>query len=340
MLSATKIDTPQLMSLRRLCVADTVVAQHGVPELLPLTQSGFSGGRYQIEGLLGTGGSGSVFLARDMLLDERVAIKVMHDGPLSSVRGAISFANEVRLSRRISHRNVARTFDIGEESGLKFLTMELIEGESLHFMLRPGRPLPPLQHVLAVGIEICKGLSAIHSAGVVHCDLKPDNILLTRDGRVVITDFGVAHEVWASEAVPPEAGSSSGTPEYMSPEQIEKIPDLDGRADIYALGIILYELLTGELPFLDKTRFLTAISRLDKPPPDPRNKRPAIPDKVAQLVLRCLARKREDRYSNAEEIGRALRDILEPRPVASDARSVPPRAVAAHKSPLPRGEVG
>lgn len=329
MISATKINTPQLMSLRRLCVADTVVAHHGVPELVPLTNTGLSGGRYQIEGLLGTGGSGSVFLARDILLDERVAIKMMHDGPASSGRGTISFAKEVRLSRRISHRNVARTFDIGEESGLKFLTMEFVEGESLHFMLRPGRPLPPIQHVIAVGIEICKGLFAIHNAGVVHCDLKPDNILLTRDGRVVITDFGVAHEIAPPQSVPSEAGTSSGTPEYMSPEQIEKIADLDGRADIYALGIILYELLTGELPFLEKTRFLTAIARLDTPPPDPCKKRPSLPPKMAEIVLRCLARKREDRYANTDQIARALREVLDARHIAADSRQTPPRIAAS-----------
>lgn len=283
-------------------------------ELLPpISQNGLRGGRYQIEGLLGTGGSGSVFRARDTLLDEPVAVKLLHDGPLHSLRGAISFANELRLSRRISHRNVARTYDIGEEGGLKFLTMEFIEGESLHCMLRQDRPLPPLQHVIAVGIEICKGLLAIHNASVVHCDLKPANILMTKAGRVVITDFGVAHDLSAAESMQAEPGSSAGTPEYMSPEQIEKIPDLDGRADLYALGVILYELLTGTLPFLDKTRFLTAVARLDKPPPDPREKRPSIPKQVAQVVLRCLARQRAERYSNAEELVRALRESIEPR---------------------------
>jgi serine/threonine-protein kinase len=300
------------MSTRALCVADTLAADEALAGL-PLRVRCGLGGRYRLEGLLGTGGGGSVYRAHDTILDESVAIKVMHTESANAPRSIMSFAKELKLSRRISHRNVARTFDIGDEAGVNFLTMEFIDGKSLHCMLRTGCTLPPLQHVISVGIEICKGLNAIHTAGVVHCDLKPANIMLSRDGRVVITDFGVAREISTADSAQAEGGASSGTPEYMAPEQIEQNPTLDGRVDLYALGVILYELLTGVLPFSGKTRFLTAVARLMKAAPNPRQMRPAIPQELAQIVLRCLSRDREDRYTSAEEAGRALRVLLEPR---------------------------
>jgi eukaryotic-like serine/threonine-protein kinase len=309
--AAKKIDVQQPMSTHGLGVADTLAADEAVAGM-PLRVRCRLGGRYKIEGLLGTGGGGSVYQAHDTLLDERVAIKVMHPEAANAHRALKSFAKEVRLSRRIVHRNVARTFDLGEEAGVKFLTMQLIDGKPLHCMLRAGGSLPPLQHVISVGIEVCKGLSAVHAAGVIHCDLKPANIMLSRDGRVVITDFGVAREVCAAESAPGEERTSSGTPEYMAPEQIEQSPTLDGRVDIYALGVILYELLTGTLPFVGKTRFLTAVARLMKAPPNPRQVRPSLPQELAQIVLRCLSRNREDRYASAEDLGRALRALLQP----------------------------
>jgi serine/threonine protein kinase len=320
--AAKKINVQQSMSIRGLGAADTLAADEAVAGM-PLRVRCGLGGRYKLEGLLGTGGGGSVYKAHDTLLDERVAIKVMHEEAASAQRSIKNFAKEVRLSRRIIHRNVARTFDLGEEAGVKFLTMECIDGKPLHCMLRAGA-LPPLPHVISVGIEICKGLSAVHAASVIHCDLKPANIMLSCDGRVVITDFGVAREVAAAESTPSEEGASSGTPEYMAPEQIEQSPTLDGRVDIYALGVILYELLTGTLPFVGKTRFLTAVARLMKAPPNPRQVRPSLPQELAQIVLRCLSRNREDRYASAEELGRALRALLEPRrPAARVAEPAP-----------------
>lgn len=270
------------------------------------------GGRYRIDKLLGVGGNGSVYRAYDLHRKQWVALKVVHPSAQGVRQDRASLAKEVRLSQKIEHRNVARTFDFEEKEGVQFMTMELIEGESLYCMIRPGHPLPPIAHVIAVGIGICQGLAAIHGAGVVHLDLKPDNILLTQSGRVVITDFGIAREISQPAPVAPRMDTVSipcGTPEYISPEQLEEEPVLDGRADLYALGIILYELLTGSLPFIGTTPFSTSMARLIKTPVDPQKARSAISAELSEIVLRCLSRHREDRFASAEDVIRALRAL-------------------------------
>ncbi len=261
------------------------------------------GGRYRILGLLGAGGMGSVYRALDVELDETVALKMLRRDLVDSARVIELFRREVKLARRVTHPNVARTFDIGEHEGDRYLTMELIDGESLASVLGRTRRLPPARVVELSG-PICAGLSAAHAAGVVHRDLKPDNVMLARDGRVVITDFGVARTSAGNANA--TVGVAIGTPAYMAPEQVRGAADVDARADIYALGVMLFEMLTGELPFKGDSPFVVAMARLDGEPPDARSLRPELSPALAAAVRRCMARDRATRFARAEDVAAAL----------------------------------
>jgi serine/threonine-protein kinase len=281
-------------------------------------------GRYEILGLVGSGGMGTVYRARDSELDEVVALKLLRREVMDQSGMLDRFRQEVKLARRVTHRNVARTYDIGESEGDKFLTMEFVEGEALSARLTREGALP-LDAVMTVADGICAGLQAAHAAGIVHRDLKPDNVLLGRDGRVVLTDFGIARALFdAGRAV--TMGLALGTPAYMAPEQVEGATDLDERADIYALGAMLYECVTGERAWSGDSIWALAAARLIQPPPDPRVKRPDLPTAVAELVLRCMARRREDRFASAAEVAAALASMTMPAPRTRP--SVPPLAPA------------
>ncbi|WP_437606435.1 protein kinase [Sorangium sp. So ce834] len=289
-------------------------------------------GRYEILGLLGTGGMGSVYRVRDVELDEVVALKMLRRDLADSAGMLERFRQEVKLARRVTHRNVARTFDFGDHEGEKFLTMECVDGESLHSVLARTGPMPA-QQVIGIGCALCDGLGAAHAAGIVHRDLKPENVLLDRGGRVVITDFGIAR---ASSG--PSAGESAGfvlgSPAYMSPEQLTGEPDIDARTDIYALGMILFECLTHRRAWPGSGAIAAAMARLRSPPPDPRSVRPDVPLAVADVVLRCMATRREDRYVSAAEAHRALllarsRVSIAPQPAQSLASMIAASAATA-----------
>ncbi len=267
-------------------------------------------GRYRLLALLGVGGMGSVYRAQDLELDETVALKVLRRD-LATMPGILDrFRREVKLARKVTHPNVARTFDIGEHDGERFLTMELVEGESLGERLHRDTRLP-LEVAIEIAVAVCHGLSAAHAAGVVHRDLKPDNILLAKQGRVVITDFGIARAVLERVGPVRTSGLAIGTPEYMAPEQVEASSNVDHRADLYALGVMLYEMLIGERPWIGDSPFGVAAARLIHPPPDPRAKA-EIPDGLARAVLRCLARAPSDRYATAAELAHALAGLTLP----------------------------
>lgn len=277
------------------------VDQAGAVDTLPPGNDRIAG-RYEILGLLGVGGMGSVYRVRDLELDETVALKRLRRELVTAPGAVARLRQEVKLARRVTHPNVVRTFDLGEHGDERFLTMEWIDGHSLSQALA-CRGAFPADRVVAFGRQLCAGLSAAHRAGVLHRDLKPDNVLVTRDGRVVITDFGIARA--AAEAGATRAGLV-GTPAYMAPEQVEAGGRIDARADQYALGAVLYEILTGERAWPGDEVFPVALARLTRPPPDPRSRKPDLPSRMADLVVRCMARSPEDRFPDVDAVAEAL----------------------------------
>ncbi len=293
-------------------------------------------GRYQILGLIGAGGMGNVYKARDLELGETLALKMLRPEIVASPGALERFRREVKLARRVTHPNVARVFDIGDDEGTKFLTMELVAGESLGALLSRERRLPILRAITIV-CSVCAGLSAAHAAGVIHRDLKPDNVLLGKEGRVVITDFGLARAASSDDqSVTSTTGNRSfvqvsGTPAYMAPEQLDRTSAVDARADVYALGAVLYEMLTGECPWQGENAFALAAARLLFPPPDPRERRPSLPVALGDAVLRAMARRPEERFASAADFAAAL------SAVGGRASEIPPRPVEG--APLRRKDI-
>ncbi len=283
----------------------TLVRTSGAPREAAAAQEALFAGRYELLGQVGRGGMGTVYRARDTLVGDVVALKVLEVGEGPGPELLERFRREVRLARRISHPHVARTHDLGEHAGRLFLTMEFVEGADLQSLLRREGPQPATR-AARIALAVCDGLSAAHAAGVVHRDLKPANVLVEASGRVALTDFGIARAV-AGEAASRTQGLV-GTPMYMAPEQLSG-GEVGARADLYAVGLLLYELLTAEPPFSGESSMAVAFARLRQPPPDPRG-RVAVPEALAELVLRCLAREPEERPSGALEVASALRGWL------------------------------
>jgi serine/threonine-protein kinase len=251
--------------------------------------------RYEIHALLGQGGMGAVFRVHDRELDEEIALKVLHPALSIDGRALDRFRREVKLARRVTHPNVARTFDIGFDR-VRFLTMELVAGAAVSSLVRDGAR-PPLSEALRIAEAVSRGLSAAHAAGVVHRDLKPDNVMRApgANGRIVITDFGIARLASRSDGDDPRRTGDQvvGTPAYMAPEQITAQP-VDGRTDVYALGATSFELQTGRLPFVRDSAMASAAARLKEDPPDVRTLAPDVPepsetDQITALTIRMPA---------------------------------------------------
>lgn len=254
---------------------------------------GLVAGRYRLLAIVGEGGTGIVYRAEDQHLDEIIALKMLHVGPAGARSLPESIRREVKLARRVTHENVARVYELGQHEGTYFLTMELIEGRSLQ-----GMGPMSFEEAKPIVAGICAGLHAAHRAGVIHRDVKPENVLLGKEDRVVLTDFGIAREVLALSET---SNRIIGTPAYMAPEQIDA-DDITPRTDLFALGVLLYELLTGELPWRGETALQTALARLTSPPPDPRPLVPDLDDRARETLLACLAVDPADRPATAEEV--------------------------------------
>lgn len=292
-------------------------------------------GRYELVGLLGVGGMGSVYRVHDLLLDVTIALKLLRKDFATNPASVQRFYREVRLARRITHRNVVRIYDVEEYLGEYFLTMECIEGDSLGTMLNPGKPLE-IDHALEIGRQVALGIDASHAEGVIHCDLKPENILLGKDERVVLTDFGVA--IAEGEARPVLPGSAGGTPIYMAPEQIEGRA-VDQRTDVFALGILLYEMLTGSPPWsLDRGSAAASVARLSVPASDPRQRNAEIPADVAVFVLRMLAREAAQRPGTAISVAKTLAASLDARR-SGDKRAATSVRLPPSSSPMEPAQI-
>jgi len=261
-------------------------------------------GRYQIERFIAAGGMGEVHQAHDSLLNERVAVKFLRQDLSRKEVARARFAEEIRLARRVTHRNVCRVFDVGSDGPRVFFTMELHQGETLASFLERRGPLD-IATAGPLVAQMVAGVSAAHAADVVHADLKPSNMLLVDGARVVVTDFGMAMPCCTTLGCDCEMAHLQGTPAYMAPEQVTGGTIADA-TDIYALGVILFEMMTGRLPFHGDTALSMASARLDGDPPVPLSLRPDLDPRWNQTILACMARDPGARPRSAAAIATAL----------------------------------
>jgi len=277
-----------------------------------LTRGTTFAGRYEIIEELGKGGMGKVYRVEDKKIKQEVALKLIKPEIASDRKTIERFNNELKTARMISHRNVCRMFDLGEEKGTHYITMEYVPGEDLKSFIRRARQLTTGTAV-NIARQVCEGLSEAHRLGVVHRDLKPQNIMIDKEGNARIMDFGIARSLKAKGIT--GAGVMIGTPEYMSPEQVDG-KDPDQRSDIYSLGIILYEMVTGRVPFEGDTAFTIGVKQKSEMPRNPQELNSQIPDDLSRLILRCLEKDKEKRPQSAGELRSELESIEKGIPTA------------------------
>jgi HAMP domain-containing protein/predicted Ser/Thr protein kinase len=287
---------------------EATVMMHGAGAPDGVLQPGQSlGVRYEVKSLLGAGGMGMVYRAVDRELQEVVAIKTLKPELIASDTTALErFKSEIRLARKISHRNVVRTHDLGESRGLYFITMEFVEGKSLKELVRLRGRLP-VQVMLPIAKQLCRALEVAHEAGVIHRDIKPQNMVVEGDGTLKVMDFGIARlaKRKPSQGLT-EVGTVIGTPEYMAPEQLLG-DEIDARADIYSAGVVMYECLTGRPPFEAPSPMVLIAKVLDETADSPHALHAEIPVGLSAIVMKAMAREREARPASAK----ALHDALE-----------------------------
>src|SRR5215470_15376604 len=242
------------------------------------------GGRYEILQLLGRGGMGAVYKAHDKELDRTVALKLIRPDLARNPEMVKRFKQELILARQITHKNVIRIFDLGQSDGIKFITMDFVEGRDLRALLQEKGKFPPPE-AARIMLQICRALEAAHSEHVIHRDLKPQNIMLDQRGRVFVMDFGIA----SSAHLPGmnQTGALIGTPEYMSPEQARG-EKLDERSDIFSLGVIFYEILTGQKPYPSDVPIATLWKRMQERVTPPLKLEPSLPVALNDIVVKAL----------------------------------------------------
>src|SRR5262247_305886 len=291
----------------------TLIPAEEAPTLPPGTMLA---GRYQIVNLLGVGGMGAVYKAFDRQLTRIVALKTILPEMASTPTALKRLKQEVLLAQSIVHKNVVRIFDIGEDEGTKFITMDFIEGADLKTLITQRGKLPATEAAEIIR-QVCQGLETAHAAGVVHRDLKPQNIMIEKDGHVVVMDFGIANSGQSRGVT--QTGAFLGTPEYMSPEQA-KTEDLDARSDIFSLGLIFYELLTGKLPFQGKTVLETMFKRTTERAVPPVEVERSVPKSANDIVNKCLQIEREQRYQSVTELLEDLETFDPTKKIGAAAR--------------------
>ncbi|MGB6866585.1 MAG: serine/threonine-protein kinase, partial [Candidatus Aminicenantaceae bacterium] len=270
-----------------------------------LTTGSTFAGRYQIIEEIGKGGMGKVYKVLDKEVKAKIALKLIKPEIASDKKTIERFRNELKTARDISHKNICRMYDLNKEEGSYYITMEYVSGEDLKSFIRRSEKLT-IGKAITVAKEVCEGLTEAHRLGVVHRDLKPSNIMIDREGNVRIMDFGIARSLSTKGIT--GAGVMIGTPEYMSPEQVEG-KDVDHRSDIYSLGVILYEMLTGRVPFEGDTALAVAMKHKGDMPKDPKELNPQIPDDLNSVILKCLEKDKEKRFQSAEEFRSELENI-------------------------------
>lgn len=292
----------QLLSPEEIPVSPTATLETPLKEL---TRGTTFAGRYEVIEELGKGGMGKVYRVEDKKIKEEVALKLIKPEIAADKKTIERFGNELKIARKISHRNVYRMYDLGDEKGAHYITMEYVPGEDLKTTIRRVGPLGAGKAIY-IAKQVCEGLAEAHRLGVIHRDLKPSNIMIDKEGNARIMDFGIARSLKAKGIT--GAGVMIGTPEYMSPEQAEA-KRVDQGSDIYSLGVIFYEMLTGRLPFEGETPLIIAMKHKSETPKDPRELNPQIPEDLNQLILKCMEKGKRNRYQSAEELHSELTNI-------------------------------
>ena len=290
-----------------------------------LTTGSTFASRYQIIEELGKGGMGKVYKVFDQEVQAKMALKLIKPEVSADKNTIDRFRNELKIARDISHKNICRMYDLGREAGNYFITMEYVSGEDLKSFIRRARQLV-VGTAIFIAKQVCEGLAEAHRVGVVHRDLKPGNIMIDKEGNAKIMDFGIARSISVKGIT--GAGVMIGTPEYMSPEQVEG-KEVDKRSDIYSLGIILYEMLTGQVPFEGDTPFTIGVKQKSEIPKDPKELNAQIPQDLSRLILKCLEKDKERRYQNTDELRASLEKIEKGIPTAE--RPVPKRKTVTPK---------
>jgi serine/threonine-protein kinase len=259
-------------------------------------------GRYELARLIASGGMAEVWQATDTVLERQVAVKILHAHLGADGQFVQRFRTEAVAAARLHHPAIVSIYDTCSDAGTEAIVMELVRGQTLRQYLDAHGPLPT-DEVIDIGAEVADALEAAHRSGLVHRDIKPANILLCEDHRVMVTDFGIAKV--RDDPDHTTTGQMLGTVKYLAPEQVEGAP-VDGRTDIYALGVVLYEALTGRPPFAGDSQAATALARLHSTPPRPRQIRPSVPRALDDVVMRAMSRSPDDRYPTAAEFRAAL----------------------------------
>jgi hypothetical protein len=261
------------------------------------------GGRYEVEDLVGTGGMSSVYRARDNVLERQVALKILHDHFSSDPEYVERFRREARAIAGLNHPNIVTIIDRGELGRHQFIVFEHVAGENLKDVVRRRGPLP-VDEAVAVTTQVARGLAFAHEHGVVHRDVKPQNVLIDENGTAKVTDFGIARSIEPGEGLT-ETGTVLGTSGYIAPEQASG-RRVDSRSDQYSLGVVLYELLTGEPPYSGDNVMAVAMKHLHEPVPRVRARRPHVPAGVEAIVSRAMAKRPEDRFPSTDDMVAAL----------------------------------
>ncbi|MHB1509551.1 MAG: Stk1 family PASTA domain-containing Ser/Thr kinase [Acidimicrobiales bacterium] len=269
-------------------------------------------GRYELRNQIARGGTAQVYLARDLLLDRPVALKVLFPELSSDSSFVERFRREAQAAANLSHPNIVPVFDWGESERTYFIVMEHIDGEPLSAIIRSQAPLPALR-AASIAADIAKALSYAHRHGVVHRDVKPGNVLITRDGQVKVADFGIARAVGSDDNVT-QTGLVMGTATYFSPEQAQGL-GVDGRSDVYSLGVVIYEMVTGRAPFVADTPVAIAYKHVSESPVPPRELDARVPAPLEAIIMRAMAKSPADRYATAEDLHADLQRFMQGAPV-------------------------
>jgi hypothetical protein len=275
--------------------------------------------RYELEELVGTGGMSSVFRAHDRQLERLVAVKILHEHYAADPEYLERFRREARAVAKLSHPNIVTVIDRGDDGGRQYIVFEHVEGENLkELVLRSGRL--PVRRALELALAIAEGLAFAHDHGLVHRDVKPQNVLLNREGEVKVTDFGIARSLHMDHGVT-QTGTVLGTGEYLAPEQASGKP-VSGATDVYSLGVVLWELLAGDVPFVGENFVAVALRHVNEPAPSLRERRPDVPPRLEAAVDRALAKDPAHRFPSMTAFAKELRACL----AEVDGHAPPPPA--------------